>query len=107
MNDQALQQLLMDADAAAGTVPLSGGDLGEHVQNHLRRRRRVQVAGVSALLCAMLAIVPLIRTRLEVKPIAKTSVARQELSMVRLQADAQAATVNRLMQYQRTLEIRS
>jgi hypothetical protein len=107
MNEQALRQLLMNADAAAPTPPTSGGHLASSVQHRLRRRRQSQVAGASILLCAILAIMPLTRTNSRPAAVADLSKARAELSMIRLQANSQTATVNRLMQYQRSLDIRA
>jgi hypothetical protein len=108
MNEQALRQLLMDADAAAGTVPsTSGSDLASLVHHRLRRRRQSQVAGASLLLCAMFAIVPFIRMNPKLPAVADQSKAREELSMIRLQANSQAATVNRLVQYQHSLDVRA
>src|SRR5882672_5626963 len=107
MNEQALRQLLIDADAAAGATPSTSTDLASRVQKRLRRRRQSQVAGASILLCAMLAIVPLMRTTPRPPVVADSSQARAELALIRLQADSQAATVNRLIQYQQTLDVRS
>jgi len=108
MNEQALRQLLTDADAAAGAVPATSGEnLASVVQHRLHRRRQSQLAGASIVLCAMLAVVPLIRTTSKPSAVADLSQARAELSMIRLQGDSQAATVNRLMQYQQSLDIRA
>jgi len=107
MNEQALRQLVMDADAAAGAPHAMGGDLATVIQHRLRRRRQSQLAGASIVLCAMLAVVPLIRTNPKPSGQADLSRARAELSMIRLQADSQAATVNRLLQYQQSLDVRT
>jgi hypothetical protein len=108
MNEQALRQLLVNADAAAGTPAILSSDLAATVVRRLRRKRRAQVAGVSVVLCAMLAVVPLIRkapTLLEQHD--QLAQARAELSLMRVQANSQAATVNRLMAYQRSVDIRT
>ena len=108
MNEQVLRQLLIDADAAAGAAPAtSGDDLASLVQHRLRRRRQSQIAVASMLLCAMFMIVPFVRMSPKLPAVADQSKTREELSMIRLQANSQAATVNRLMQYQRSLDIRA
>src|SRR6266516_2895248 len=106
MNEQALRQLLIDADAAAGAVPATSGDLVSAVQHRLRRRRQSHVAGASIVLCAIFVIVPFIRMSPKLPAVADQSKTRGELSMIRLQANSQAATVNRLMQYQQSLDMR-
>ena len=108
MNEQALRQLLIDADAAAGSAPVVGGDLTAAVQRRFRRRRGAQAAGVSMMLCAILAIVPLIRTNPQPsKQDQHLAQARAELSLMQAQANSQAATVNRLVQYQKSLDVRA
>src|SRR5882724_4603093 len=109
MNDQALRQLLVNADADAGAIPATSIDLASSVQRRLRRRRQSQVAGGAVVLCAMLAAV--IFVRVSPKPgtlaVDNSSKTRAELSMIRMQADSQTATVNRLMQYQHSLDVQS
>ena len=50
MNEQALRQLLIDADAAAGATPGTSIDLASRVQKRFRRRRQSQVA-VASIFC--------------------------------------------------------
>ncbi len=108
MNEESFRQLLVDADGAAA-MPAVRADLVSSVRHRLRRRRQSQVAGASIVLCAMLAVVPFVR--MGPKPAAMAaadpSKARDELRMIRLQADSQAATINRLMQYQHSLDVRA
>ena len=107
MNEQALRQLLMDADAAAGSAPAISHDLADRVQKRLRRRRYSQVAGVSALLCAVLAVAMMMRTNPRPVNVAQAPAARVELALIRLEADSQAATVNRIIEYQKSLDQRT
>jgi hypothetical protein len=108
MNEQALRQLLVNADAAAPTPTMSSSDLASVVQRRLRRRKQARVAGVSVVLCAMLAVVALFRTSPKPSgPDQHLAQARAELSLMQVQANSQAATVNRLMQYQRSVDIRT
>ena len=108
MNEQALRQLLVNADAAAGSPAILSSDLASAVVRRLRRRRQVRVAGVSVVLCAMLAVVPLVRTTPKPSgPDQHLAQARAELSLMQVQANSQAATVNRLMAYQRSVDIRT
>jgi hypothetical protein len=112
MNDHALRQLLCDADAAAGSPPSTSADprghqLASRVQKRLRRRTQLHLTGASLLLCAILALVPLMRTSPKPLPVADSSQAKTELALIRLQADSQAATVNRLIQYQKSVDLRA
>src|SRR5882762_2961937 len=107
MNEQALRQLLSNADAAAGAVPAISGDLASSVRLRLRRRRQSQVAGASVVLCALLAVVLLVRVNPRPQVVVNDpSKARRELSLIQIQADSQAVTVKRLMEYQHSLDIR-
>jgi hypothetical protein len=107
MNDLALRQLLIDADAAAGATQGTSSDLASRVQKRLRRRRQSHLVEASVLLCAILALVPMLHMNPKPGPVAKSSQAQAELALIRLEADSQAATVNRLMQYQRSVVIRT
>jgi len=112
MNDHALRQLLCDADAAAGAPPGRSADpfghqLASRVQKRLRRRTQSQMAGASLLLCAILTLVPFMRPTPKPAPVADSSQAKTELALIRLQADSQAATVNRLIQYQKSVDMRT
>ena len=107
MNDQMLRQLLNDADAAAGAIPTTSIDLASSVQRRLRRRRQSRVAGASVVLCAMLAVALFVRVNPRPATVVDLSKTRAELSMIRLQGDSQAATINRLMQYQHSLDVQS
>ena len=107
MNETALRQLLIDADAAAGSAPTTSHDLAAAVQKRLKRRRYSQAAGASVVLCAMLAVVPMIRMNPKPANVAQSSKTKAELAMIRLEADSQAATVNRLVQYQKSLDVRA
>ena len=108
MNEQALRQLLMDADAASD-APATSHDLAARVQKRLRRRRQTQMAGASILVCAMLAVGLMIQSNWNSRPahVAQSSKAKAELALIRLEADAQAATVNRLVQYQKSVDART
>ena|SRR5438477_7005291 len=107
MNEQALRQLLLDADAAAGAAPVTSSGMASSVRLRLRRRRQSQVAGASIVLCAMLVVVPFVRfySRPQVA-VSDPSKARKELSLIQIQADSQAVTVKRLMEYQHSLDVR-
>src|SRR3954469_18687238 len=105
MNEQALRQLVMDADAAV-TTPGTSSDLAVRVQKRLRRRRQMQMGGASVLLCALLAIVPMMRTNSKPSPLAGSSQTKRELALIRVEADSQAATVNRMVQFQKSLDVR-
>ena len=107
MNDQALRQLLMDADAAAGNAPWESHDLAARVQARWRRRRYSRMAGASVLLCAGLAVAMMTRTNPRPANVAQAPAAKMELALMRLEADSQAATVNRLVQYQKSLDVRT
>ena len=107
MNDEALRQLLRDADAAAGSAPATSNDLAVRVQKRLRRRRVSQVAGASMVLCAMLAVMPMIRTKPKPANVAQSSRVKTELALIRLEAESQAASVNRVVQYQKSLDVRT
>jgi hypothetical protein len=104
MNEQALRQLLVDADAAAGSAPSISHDLAGRVQKRLRRRRYSQVAGASVLLCAVLAVAMMMRTNPRPANVAQSSPAKMELALIRLEADSQAATVSRMIAYQKSLD---
>jgi hypothetical protein len=107
MNEQALRQLLLDADAAAPTPATSNGDVASNVRHRLRRRRQSQLASASILLCAILALVPLLHKNPKPMPIANATSAGNELTMIRLRADSQAAAATRLIQYQRSVDLRT
>lgn len=107
MNDQALRQLLLNADATAGAVPATSDDLASAVRTRLRRRRQSQAAALSIVLCVLLAALPFLGTKSSPRPLVKVDQTGKELSMIRLQADSQAAAVNRLMQYQRLVDVRT
>ena|SRR5438477_12952135 len=106
MTDQSLRQLLLDADAAASPVVMSR-DLAGSVRNRLRRRRTNQFMSASIILCAMLALAPLLHSK--PSSIVKNDVPKiqDELNLIRLRAQSQAATVNRLISYQNTLTLRN
>jgi hypothetical protein len=107
MNDQALRQLLLDADAAAGAAPSTSPDFISRIHKRFRRRKQSQLAGASLVLCAILALVPLLRSTSGPAPVANFPQNQTELALIRLQADAQAATVNRLIQYQKSADFRA
>jgi len=105
MTDQTLRQLLLDADAAA-SPPTTDRDSPPP----------------SAIACAAVAPLnsppprsssPPPSPRAASSPTPKTTLAidtskaQAELSLIRLQANSQAATVNRLASYQRTLTLRA
>jgi len=107
MNEQALRQLLSNADAAAGAVPAISDDLVSSVRLRLRRRRQSHAAGASVVLCALLAVVLLVRVNPRPQVVVNDpSKARRELSLIQIQADSQAVTVKRLMEYQHSLDVR-
>jgi len=107
VNEQALRQLLLNADAAAESVPAMSQDLVGRVQRRLRRRRAAQVAWASVLLCAMLAVGLMMRMNPRPANVAQSSPANVELALIRLEADSQAATVNRVIEYQKSLDTRA
>lgn len=107
MNEQALRQLLNDADAAAGVAPSMSHDLAASVQMRLRRRRRSQMAGVSVLLCAVLAVAIMMRTNPRPADVAKAPATKVDVALIRLEADSQAATVNRMIAYQKSVDRRA
>src|SRR4051812_21754611 len=106
MTDQTFRQLLLDADATA-YFPATTRDLANTVRNRLRRRRTTQLGAASIVLCAMLALLPLLRIKPTPPPSTAALKNPDELSLIRLQANSQAATVNRLMTYQRTVTLRN
>jgi hypothetical protein len=108
MNEQAMRQLLLDADAAAGSAPATSADLASSVRLRLRRRRQTRMAGMSVVLCALLAVGLFVRMNPRPAAVAveKSANSREELLRARRSADSQAAMVNRLIQYQRSLDIR-
>jgi|SRR5438552_3366932 len=107
MNDQALRQLLIDADASAGPMPATSCDLATSVQRRLRLRRQAQMAIASVLMCAIFVVTPMIRMNSGPARVANSSQAKAELALIRIQADSQAATVNRMVQYQKSLDVRT
>src|SRR5205085_10023085 len=106
MTDQMLRQLLLDTDAAS-PLPAMSRDLATTVRHRLRRRRTVQITAASTFLAAALALLPLLRTTHNRAIAIDHSKAQAELSLIRLQASSQAATVTRLTSYQRTLTLRT
>ena len=82
-------------------------DLAGSVRNRLRRRRTNQFMSASIILCAMLALAPLLHSK--PSSIVKNDVPKiqDELNLIRLRAQSQAATVNRLISYQNTLTLRN
>ncbi|HEV8607440.1 MAG TPA: hypothetical protein VGQ99_19045 [Tepidisphaeraceae bacterium] len=107
MNEQRLRQLLVEADADVAGMALGSQDMVSAIRRRLRHRRQTQVAGASVLLCAMLVLAPLFRRSPTPLTVVDASKARAELSLIQLQADSQAATVDRMMKYQRTLNVRT
>ena len=105
MTDQTLRQFLIAADAAS-PPPITTRDLASSVRNRLRRRRTTQFASASIILCALLALLPLLHPAHTPTIAIDKSKAQVELSLIRLQASSQAATVNRMTSFQRTLKLR-
>ena len=105
MNEQALRQLLIDADAAA-VAPMLRADLATTVRQRLHRRRQSQLAAMSLAFCALFAAALFLRVNPKPATVVDLSRTKAELSVIRMQADSQAATVNRFIQYQRSLDIR-
>src|ERR1051325_10192154 len=106
MTEATLRQLLVDADAAAD-LPAASRDLAGSIRLRPRRRRAMQFTSTSIMLAVALLLLPLLRTT-EKRPMAiDPSKAQAELALVRLRADAQQSTVNRLASYQHTLALRA
>ena len=59
------------------------------------------------LLCAVLAVAMVMRTNPKPGNVAQAPAAKTELALIRLEADSQAATVNRLVQYQKSVDMRT
>jgi len=110
MNDVMLRQLLQSADAAAGSAPVRSRDLVAAIHDRLRQRRRIQFTTASLILCAIFVAVPLLK--IIQKPTMPTVVRSDpakieaELALIRSNANAQSATIARLVHHQESLKLR-
>jgi hypothetical protein len=114
MTDEKLQQLLQTADANAGPPPATTRDLATAIHHRLthRRRRATQLAAASTiLLCTTLALLPLLKTKPPTPPPITTTIdpskLQAELSLMRLTAQSQAATIDQLLEHQRLSSLRA
>jgi hypothetical protein len=110
MTDDKLRQLLNDADAAAGHPPLTTRDFAGAIHHRVsRRRQRRHIAAASIILCSLLALIPLLRTTPKTNVTINTNTPSPIAgpSLIRLQADAQSATIDQMIQHQRIMNART